>query len=113
VTDEVDGGLVDGEAGDVDLAAEDQRDHVDVDADTGGLEDRLVGEGRVVGETGVLGFEASGPDGEVELTERNLAAEGFRELAFDSGSEAVGVQEKRNRQHNEHDEGEDAAEGDQ
>ena len=54
VADEIDLRLVDGEAGDVDLAAEDEGDHLDVDFDLGGLKEGLVAEGRVVGEGGVL-----------------------------------------------------------
>src|ERR1700722_11448336 len=61
--------------GDVNLTAEDQRQHLDADFDLGGLKERLVAEGRIVGEGRVFGDEAAGEDREIEFPESDLAAE--------------------------------------
>ena len=106
-------GRVDGEAGDVDLAAEDEGEHLDADFDLGGLEEGLGAEGGIVGYGGVLGDEVAGEDGEVEFAEGDLAAEGGGEGGFDAGAEGVGVEEERDRKGDEQDEGDDTAEDDQ
>ncbi len=112
-TEKIDFGRVDGEAGDVDLAAEDEGDHLDADFDLGGLEEGLGAEGGIVGDGCVLGDEVAGEDGEVEFAEGDLAAERGGEGRFDAGAEGVGVEEERDRKGDEQDEGDDTAEDDQ
>ena len=110
---EGDFGRVDGEAGDVDLAAEDEGDHLDADFDFGGLEEGLGAEGGIVGYGGVLSDEAAGEDREVEFAEGDLAAERGGEGGFYAGAEGVGVEEERDRKGDEQDERDDTAEDDQ
>jgi hypothetical protein len=78
------------------LLAEDQRDHLDIDPDLVGLKEWLIAEDRIIGDSGILRDEAARPDREIELAERNLAAQGGGQFAFYTRAEAIGVQKHWN-----------------
>ncbi len=97
----------------MDLAAEDEGDHLNADFDLRGLKEGLGAESGIVGYVGVLSDQVAGEDGEVEFAEGDLATEGGGEGRLNAGAEGVGVEEERDRHGDDQDEGDDTAEDDQ
>ena len=105
--DQGDGGLIDAQAGDVQLARSDQRPELDPDGERFSLHERRAAVGRIVGNREVVGGDGAGEDGELEVAQFDFASQRLGKAGFQHGAKAVGVDQEGQR------EGADQQEGDE
>lgn len=74
-TQERDGGLINGNSGDVQLVVEDERPDFDANEDVLGGEEWVPTEGWVVGDGERRSFKAAGEDGKAEVAKLDLTVE--------------------------------------
>ena len=110
--DELDLGSVDFKAANDELVVEDERFHLDADAQLPGGEEGSLAELRVFGDGEIVGLEGAGGQGETEVAEGDSAGEGGGEAALDDGTQGVGVDEEANGNRGEQGERDDYSEAD-
>src|SRR5262245_19596820 len=66
-----------------------------------------MAEGRIIGNRNVVCAEASRPDGETQVSERNLAPESSCKLRFNLGSKGVRVDHEWQDQHHNYEDADD------
>src|SRR5580698_2636650 len=102
---QIDRRRVDGEMGDAHLALQNEGKNFNSDLERFGLQERRCAEGRIVGDGDVFGDQAALPERKAEMAESDRAAQGGGEARLDGGAEGLGVDEKRNRDEGEENEG--------
>ena len=94
VLDQIDLGLVDGDAGDMELVRENEWRKLDTGLERRGTDERGFAEGRVVGNGDIAGADGAGEQTELESAESDFTSEGCGQLGFEQRAKLVGVDEE-------------------